>query len=32
MQDRAAVRDAQHVDDLELAGLGIELDLGEGAR
>ena len=29
MQHRAAVRDAQHLLDVDLAGLGVELDLGE---
>src|SRR5205807_8803637 len=29
MEHRAAVRDAQHFLDLELAGLGIELDFGK---
>ena len=30
MQHGAAVGDAQHVEDRDLAGLGVELDLGEG--
>src|SRR5262245_62537226 len=32
MQHRAAVRDTEHLLDLELAGLGIELDLGKAHR